>query len=1450
MAMNERTKATNERMNQPERRTVASAAAPTVPAADAAVVPSAIDIATNSRGERTPESMNAQTVTSLQHTDAVATAAAATAPTPTMLYLKSIATKPVRLFKIAGFIGEQATTFMIDSGASSDFIDTKFAERCGLTLSRSDCTIRLADGTVVPASGEANVQYTLTEAGNRDAPIAQAATFTVTPLEGYDAILGLTWLTNHDVDISWLHRTIKLRTPGEPTRFVRPLQYQEGKGVFKAVELATITVRGLAKAHRRNEILEMYVVFAEPASEVAPKPPSPMHPTATKLLAEFKDVFPDKLTFGLPPTRGVQHRIELKPGSVPPIARPLHHCSSRDAAVFEEYTRTMIESGQLQVSKSPYGAMALIVRKKDGTPRVVVDYRALNELTIRNKYPLPLMDELFDRVVHANVFSKLDLRTGFHQIRVHDDDVEKTAFRTRFGSFEYRVLPMGLCNAPGTFMQLMNDTFRDMLDRSVLVFLDDILIYSADEKEHEAHLRQVLVKLREAKLYAKLSKCEFFAAEVEFLGHHIGANGLSVMQDKIAAVRDWPEPKNIHDVRSFLGLAGFYRRFVKGFSDIALPMTELTKTTTGEAFKWTPRSEQSFQSLKDSLTSAPVLLIADPSLPFTLNCDACNYAIGATLQQDQGNGLQPIAYMSRKLKPAEMNYDTREKEFLALVDACRHWRHYLHSELKFKLFTDHDSLKYHKSMPNITGRLARWIERMSEFEYDIEHIAGVKNVAADALFRRIDMKEEPAADLDLSAARLRQRVVNDAVSDEVNRIHNRAAAEKTEAAAADRPEPDANGVIKMPSQRCTANSKGGPQCKARTAMGQYCWTHLNKIVGLRIRKCQHGKGLFAGRHLPKGTRFAYTGDRIPLNGNAGGIYVLQLTKKIGIDGARTNSGEGRWVNDPRGSGRDANCEFVAYTPPGQVRNCYVRTLRAIQIGEELLVKYGIQYWNTNARLKTVKQLVLSASGLDTNIDSSLSQAILDAAAADATYCTLLEDPPEHTRVHNGLLWEADGDRLYVPNDSVLRTRILAHCHDDTTGAHFGRDKTLHAVQQRFSWTGMSTAVELYVSTCDACQRNKPSKLLTPGALMPLRIPDSPCQEWTNDAVTGLPMTRRGNDAIQVYVERLCKLKHFVAMKKSATASDLAASFVHTVVRAHGVPNAIISDRDPRFTANYYAELMKLIGTKVNMSTARHPQSDGQSEREIQTLITALRAYCNEHKDDWDDYLDMLELGFNAAVQSSTHTSPFELLYGMRPRLPIDIGLAAIAPRNPAAIDRAERMRSAMLVARSHLLTAQENQSRNARRRTASLAIGDMVMITTAGLTLRGTDCKLSSRFIGPFPVTAIVNANAYTIALPPQLQALHPTFNIDKLKLYRSTGLFPTRPLQHDRPPPHAVADSNGDQQWEVEAIIAQRYSGRNMQFLVRWKGYHDEECTWQSRKELSGAADALRDWEGPRLRD
>ncbi|KAL0556556.1 hypothetical protein IC582_005070 [Cucumis melo] len=319
--------------------------------------------------------------------------------------------------------------------------------------------------------------------------------------------------------------------------------------------------------------------------------------------------------------------------------------------------------------------------------RLCINYRELNKVTVKNRYPLPRIDDLFDQLQGATVFSKIDLRSGYHQLRIKDGDVPKTAFRSRYGHYQFIVMSFGLTNAPAVFMDLMNRVFREFLDNFVIVFIDDILIYSKMEAEHEGHLRMVLQTLRDNKLYAKFSKCEFWLKYVSFLGHMVSKAGVSLDPAKIEAVTSWTQPSTVSEVRSFLGLAGYYRRFVEKFSRIATPLTQLTKK--GAPFVWSKACEDSFQNLKQNLVTAPVLTVPDGSGNFVIYSDASKKGLGFVLMQ-QG---KVVAYASRQLKSHEQNYPTHDLELAAVVFALKIWRHYLYGE-KIQIFTDHKSLKY------------------------------------------------------------------------------------------------------------------------------------------------------------------------------------------------------------------------------------------------------------------------------------------------------------------------------------------------------------------------------------------------------------------------------------------------------------------------------------------------------------------------------------------------------------------------------------------------------------------------------------------------------------------------------------------------------------------------------------------------------------------------------------
>jgi hypothetical protein len=354
---------------------------------------------------------------------------------------------------------------------------------------------------------------------------------------------------------------------------------------------------------------------------------------------------------------------------------------------------------------------------------------------------LPRVDDLIDQLQGAEYFSKIDLRSGYWQIPISSDDVQKTAFRTRYGHFEWLVLPFGLTNAPAAFMDLMHKIFHDLLDRGVVIFLDDILIYSKSADEHERLLRELFTRLREHKLYAKESKCELWRTEVTFLGHVINKHGVSMEASSIAAVTEWPRPNDPSDIRSFLGLAGFYRRFIRRFSHIASPLTDLL--VKGVKFEWLDVHEHAFQSLKYTLTHAPILRPFDPSLLCTVDLDASDFAVGGVLLQGTGtDDLRPVAFESQRLNRAERNYSARDREQLSLVHATHKWRHYLLSQ-PVTVRTDHRPLLYPLRLEFMKSRHHRWEEQLNQINLKLTYREGRLNTVPDALSRRPDHKPDP-----------------------------------------------------------------------------------------------------------------------------------------------------------------------------------------------------------------------------------------------------------------------------------------------------------------------------------------------------------------------------------------------------------------------------------------------------------------------------------------------------------------------------------------------------------------------------------------------------------------------------------------------------------------------------------------------------------------------------------
>jgi hypothetical protein len=443
------------------------------------------------------------------------------------------------------------------------------------------------------------------------------------------------------------------------------------------------------------------------------------------LLQEYSDVLQD-LPAGLPPERAVHHSIPLVPGAQP-VHRPSYRMSPQEREVVREYVDKLVKNGWVVPSTSPWGAPILLIPKPDGSMRVCVDYRALNSLTVKNRYALPRVDDLLDSLSGAQVFSALDLASGYWQIRISDNDAAKTGFNTHEGHYEWKVLPMGLCNAPATFQHTMNTIFAGKgLGKFVAVYLDDILVYSRTPEEHVQHLRQVFEVLREHQFYCKPSKCQFAKAELKYLGHIVGRHGLKVDPAKIEKVQNWPRPRTVTKVRSFLGLATYFRRFIQGFSALARPLHRLTQNDMAHLpeVPWSAECEASFQALKTALTTAPVLKLPEYDKPFEIIVDASVHGIGAVLMQDG----HPVAYESRKFSPAEYNYDTGEQEMAAVVHALQHFRCYVGTN-RFRLVTDHEPLTFFKSQALLSRKHARWHDFLTGFDFEFVHVPGRINVA-------------------------------------------------------------------------------------------------------------------------------------------------------------------------------------------------------------------------------------------------------------------------------------------------------------------------------------------------------------------------------------------------------------------------------------------------------------------------------------------------------------------------------------------------------------------------------------------------------------------------------------------------------------------------------------------------------------------------------------------------
>ena len=968
-----------------------------------------------------------------------------------------------------------------------------------------------------------------------------------------------------------------------------------------------------------------------------PPPPEPPTPESTdpRLLALLKEFEANLsgLPSTLPPRREVDHTIEVDKEARPPAKRA-YRLSPDELKELHTQLTDLLRSGYIRPSKSPYAAPVIFVKKASGEMRLCVDFRALNEITIRNRYPLPLIDELLDKLKGAKYFSKLDLASGYFQIRVADKDVPKTAFTTRYGLFEWLVMPFGLQGAPATFMSMMNSTFHDYLDKFLAVYLDDFLIYSATFEEHLEHLRLVLQRFKEHQLFAKRAKCVFGVTQVPFLGYVVNGDGILTSPDKVSSIRKWAVPADATDLRRFLGLANFYHKFVKNFADVAAPLHGLLKK--GVAFDWTKLHQSAFDKLKGSLCTAPVLCHVDTSKPFVIEADASRHAIGAVLSQYHGDDLKPVAFTSRKLHDDELGYPVHEKELLAIIHAVVTWRHYI-GVSETKVITDHESLKFFNSRPMADSRQGRWVRILAPYKLVIHYRPGKSNVVADALSR------PPTAELS---------VISTATPD------------------------------------------------------------LDTLTTIRG---------------------AYSKDP----------YFIPILEQLEQD-------------------------------------------RVPRTAERFHLKDGLLY-----------------------------------------------------------LTETGYSRLCVPDLPEIRKTLLQEVHAPPTAGHPGFDKTYELAYRSFFWKHLYKDVKELVSSCDMCQRTKPSRQLPQGLLHPLDIPSRNWEQVGMDFITQLPRTGRGHDSIFVVVDKLSKYTRLIPTTTTITAPATAALFIGEVYKFFGMPSVIISDRDSKFTSLFWQSFFKSLGTSLAMSTSSHQETNGQTERVNSVVEAMLRAYINRRQTDWDDHLALVEFAINNTQQASTGHSPFFLNFGRHPATP-----AALLSGTTSPVHSVEqllaKLSSTNKLVRDNLLRAQQKQATAAdrHRRDVVFSVGDQVLVTASMLKTdfqadRPAD-KLAHKWVGPYKVIAVARTTV-TINLPASSR-IHPVLHVSEVKHYSQSA------HQADSRPGPEFVDDDGSEHYVAERILDKRTKGRGrssrVEYLIKWEGYPDHDATWEPLANLQGALDLVREFD------
>jgi transposase InsO family protein len=1064
-----------------------------------------------------------------------------------------------------------------------------------------------------------------------------------------------------------------------------------------------------------------------------------------ELLVRNRKVFSES-EYELGLTDMVVHHIDTD--SARPVRQQLRRFPPAHVEAISSHVDNMLRQGVIEPASSPWASNVVLVKKKDGTYRCCIDYRQLNTVTRKDAYPLPRIDSCLDAMAEAKWFSTFDLRSSYHQVRVNPEDSDKTAFICPRGMYKFKTMPFGLCNAGATFQRLMDIVMTGLHLEICLVYLDDIVVYSSTVAQHLERLEMVFSRLDHAGLKLKPEKCAFFRKSVAFLGHVISDQGIETDPAKVAAVAEWPIPTSVGEVRAFVGLASYYRRFVKGFANIASPLHALMRKNT--RFHWSEDAQWSFDRLKSLLTSPPILAMPNDSGEFVLDTDACDNAIGAVLSQRQDGVERVIAYASRSLDRRECNYCVTRKELLAVVHFLKYFKQYLLGRT-FKVRTDHAALTWLRRTPDPIGQQGRWLEQMEEFNFTVEHRPGLRHGNADGLSRR------PCAKTDCFCG---DRTANafGGPADRPPFTERFAAGVKT------RQETEGSRRAIRPSGDFEVS--GDPVSQSVERLAQ----QLREEEGIRDsfrfhvqrwdqysfqRKCHelYKKHQWRGRHQPPAN--SCRGFPCPC--------VDEVSQEEREDYIQRQQARLEECEDTVAELRAAlTAQHPANGAPS--RTCGVTTQTHQPDGAVAPDQSDQRGPQDETVLPWSLEGLQSAQRQDPDIgfvievlerDSEAPQ--WDTVALKSRDVKVLWKQWPRLEMHGGLLkrrFESnDGktERWQVVWPKESRTEFLSIAHSGMTGGHLGQKKTAAAVQSRAYWPTWSSDLTTFMKRCNVCARYHRGAV-PHRAPMQTPLVGEPWERVSVDITGPHPRSSRQNQFILTIVDHFSKWGEAIPLANHTAPVVAKALMVHVFSR-FGTPLQLLTDRGPEFESQLFAQLMKWLEVDKLRTTAYKPSTNGVVERFHRTLNSMLGKVVSDSQRDWDDRLPLVMAAYRAAPHSSTGFSPNRLFLGRENRMPLDLVMGLppdesnrFTDVNDFVAHQQDLADAAGQVARDQLHAAAQRRKKDydIRVKKKDHGVGDWVWYHYPR-RYTGKSPKWSRCYVGPYLIIRLIEPSNYVL---------------------------------------------------------------------------------------------------------